>query len=881
MESTIEIQESQEIKTPSSKEAIQVEWLKQKLKCLWDSAPFCGMCLDNTRSLNSLDNEFVIGRQKESQSLLDILNYVFNEDIENIMSSTQLCDNCSEKTIQSYLFIRNTKLLSKIINNCVTDIHSKAVDVGEQILDNFMYDNANVMIVLENENEMFSEVENLTAITEIVPTDQPIIATAACPQHETKEDTKAKEIDETVIINKDKEEMQVKEGFHKPVTSERTPNITLEKGKLVIKPIKTLTPRSVPIYSTYKCNHCPDIFTTHKSLKEHEKSKHKFHVFQCRMCEKSYNTQQSLNNHYKTHSKARCKICRMILRQEDLFSHLREFHSNVVYPCKFCELVYYTQEALDTHFKANHLVNDTTAQSQCVMCLKEISEDQLKIHKCKFSCSDCFVMPCIHYNYLVSYRQQVLNHSAKVACTDCDYVTHRKEYFITHVNREHLDYHPFTCNDCGMQFYTKMSLKTHIDQYHIDNICAYCDTEFKKRNVLVEHRKKCKTIIRAFPCDKCQASFDLEEEIIKHEFLRHSDGGFACKLCNRRFLEEVQLEEHQVMAHSSVQCKKRRKNIECTLCDTKFNNIKELEQHEDMHGPNVTYPCKTCLKQFQSLKKLYIHQQRHYDRIQCGGCKKRIITSFYPQHAVRCMYVREGSMQHICEVCGKAFHLESLLRLHQKAHEKVNCSECGKLMKASNLENHLRGHSNIKSTRSIPKIACHLCGHLVRKKCDLDTHMNRYHLKVKPYSCHICNKRFCGKVRLTEHLATHTSDNECFCSICGKKFANRVCLKMHVRIHTGECPYTCDLCGDKFRSSSIMKTHRLKKHLEKSIACPACDSMFHIVREMRHHFKNVHWKDKDRPFNYKEAVSPEFYHLFEDGRLPKVDPGLKEDVMGS
>lgn len=280
-------------------------------------------------------------------------------------------------------------------------------------------------------------------------------------------------------------------------------------------------------------------------------------------------------------------------------------------------------------------------------------------------------MPCVHYSYLIAYREQILKHATKVNCIDCDYITHRKEYLVTHVNREHLDYHPFTCHNCGMQFYTKLSLKNHIEQYHIDNICEYCDEEFKKRRLLYEHRKACKTVIRAFNCNKCVASFDTEEEYTKHELLRHSDGGFVCKLCNRRFLEAMQLEEHQVTAHSSIQFKKRRKNIECSLCDIKFNNVKELVKHEEIHGPNSVYPCKNCDKEFYSLKKLYMHQARHYDRIACGGCKKRIISVFYPQHAVRCVYKRDASQFHICEVCGKSFHVETLLQAHQKSHMRV------------------------------------------------------------------------------------------------------------------------------------------------------------------------------------------------------------------
>lgn len=793
------------------------------------------------------------------------------------MSSHYLCDSCTEKIIQCYLFIHNTKQLSKIINNCTTDLYSKVIDVNDQLGNSSNltdYENANVMIVLETDTELCKTIMD-TKMTEIVPTATPIAM--------KKEQPKDPEIVQVELFqNKPipKEDI-TKISTPKPLKSDDTPNITLKEGHIVIKPLnstRNLTPR----FNTYECASCPEIFTTYRSLKEHEKAKHKKSVFRCNLCNKTYNTRQYLNIHYKTHSKAKCKFCQVILPEGELMQHLRENHAYLVFPCKFCELVYYSQDSLITHFNLSHLVNNNKVKSQCIMCLKNFKDGEIKRHKCKFACSECFVMPCVHYKYLMSYREQTLNHANKIKCIDCDYVTRRKEHLIGHVNREHLDHHPFTCADCGQQFYTKLSLKTHIVQFHQEFSCEYCDFEFKDKNSLENHRKACKSVIRAFSCDHCVASFDLEEELITHENLRHNESVHACNLCKSKFMTALQLEEHHARVHGGIQCKKRRKRIECTLCDLLFKNIKELVQHEKFHDQNETYPCKECPKQFKTLMKLYIHNQRHYtNRIKCHRCNKKVAASFYPQHAVRCPYKREGALKHVCEVCGKAFHLESLLRFHQRVHlEPEPCPQCDKIIKPSSLKRHMEqvhGDTSEKQKAKIvakqPTIECQICGHVVRKKHDLEAHMNRYHLKIKPYVCQICNKDFCGKIRLKEHVATHTNDNNCFCSVCFKKFANRVCLKMHFRMHTGELPYSCDICGQKFRSSSMMKTHRLKKHLDKTICCPLCDSMFYMVRDMRHHFKKIHWKFKDRPFNVREVeeLGEQYYHLFEDGRLPKLD----------
>lgn len=817
--------------------------------------------------------------------------------IESFMSSPHLCDSCTEKAIQSYLFIHNTKQLNKILNNCILDLESKVIDVDAQLDDSITYDTANVMIVLENDTELYKTIIDVQSMTEIVPTAKPIAmkepVTPKPPQPKVNEVAKPQK---PIVIKKEIEEPEdvkpVK--LRKSIKVEGTPNISLKEGHIVIKPLSSVR-TSAPRYNTYECTDCPDIFTTYRSLKEHEKAKHKKSVYRCKLCDKTYNTQQYLNIHYKTHSRARCKICQLILPEEDLMEHLRTLHPNLVYPCKFCDLVYYSQESLDTHFKISHLVNDTRTKSQCVMCLKNFVDAEMKNHKCKFSCSECFVMPCIHYNYLNSYREQVLSHVNKIKCLDCDYVTRRKEHLIGHANREHLDHHPFTCADCGQQFYTKLSLKTHIMQFHEDLFCPYCDFEFKDSRTLTTHKKACKLVIRSFQCTHCVASFDVLDELTNHENLKHNDGVYACKLCKSKFLMEIELEEHHARIHGGIQCKKRRKHIECSLCNIMFKNIKEMLQHEKFHGEDDVYPCKVCTKKFKSLSKLYLHNQRHYtNRIKCSGCNKKVAASFYPQHAVRCPYKREIALSHICEVCGKSFHLESLLRFHQRIHlDPKPCPRCNKVVKPSSLKRHMELVHGVgteqeeeegtteprpqKLASNKPSIKCNLCGHLVRKKCDLDAHLNRYHLKIKPYVCHICSKDFCGKVRLKEHISTHTNDNSCFCSVCGGKFANRVCLKMHMRMHTGEAPYPCDLCGQRFRSSSMMKSHRIKKHSEKTVSCPLCGSMFFIARDMRHHFKKAHWKFKDgRPFDPKDVpeLPEKFYYLFEDGRLPKLHADL-------
>lgn len=850
------------------------------------------------------------------------------------MPSGLICEKCTEKIIHCYTFIENTKKLFKIIEHCVTDINSKALDISHELDDSKEYYDANVMIVVEYDAQTYNEIDELTSVQNVILSDIPLKSKIMVENftpvitNVTSVDTK-KEIDKMIhdakkdfqtpnimptqrvvkyprivkqIVTrkenntKPENDVQVKVANDKSETNV-TPNVLLKNGKLLIEPLHLTSGPVIPKFNTYNCPTCCDIFTSYRKMKEHEKAKHSAVIYQCRLCDKCYNTQQYLDMHYKAlHLKERCRFCSELFSTDDgsLDEHLSENHKNSVSACPFCNLVYYNPEELETHIKSTHICTEkliTNNKTQCIMCLRGFVDDQLVNHKCKFACLDCPVVQekCIHYDYLMSYREQVLNHASTIKCIDCDYTTKRKELFLCHVNREHLDHHPFTCGDCGTQFYTKQSLKTHIIQFHLEYKCEFCDTDFNKNPKHYQsHREICKSVTRQFACDQCVASFDTKEELGKHSALNHTEFVYPCPSCKKEFPDEISLGEHHNKIHSGVQMKKRRKFIECTLCDVNFKNLKEMVEHEKSHDTSETFPCKVCPKEFKTLRQVYVHKQRHYtERTQCTGCGKAIIVSRLKQHKENCKFIKNCDIKHICEHCGKEFHSDQTLKIHQRIHSKpVSCDYCNKMLKPDCLKAHIKklhpaaynfDEPPINATKTIlnkePKIKefhnCDKCEYSTKSRLSLDNHINRVHLKIKPFTCTFCNKSFCGKIRLLEHLKTHSENNSCFCSYCGKKYANKVCLKMHVRRHTGEYPYKCNICFEKFRSSSIMKTHRLKKHQDKTICCPLCGSMFHLATEMRFHVKKAHWTRKE-PFDFRQIVPAEHHHLFEDRRLQKL-----------
>ncbi|XP_054153686.1 zinc finger protein 729-like [Oppia nitens] len=144
---------------------------------------------------------------------------------------------------------------------------------------------------------------------------------------------------------------------------------------------------------------------------------------------------------------------------------------------------------------------------------------------------------------------------------------------------------------------------------------------------------------------------------------------------------------------------------------------------------------------------------------------------------------------------------------------------------------------------------CQTCDYKSIKFIDFETHVNRYHLNIKPFKCHICGDHFVGYDNLRRHKSLkhyyvgqaldQLSDkrksqiaqtlSKFQCQYCQKFIHCESDLKQHVaRVHhnvkSSKTIISCDLC-EKFYSNraTLIKHKRFYHGIGKKLPIFYCD----------------------------------------------------------
>lgn len=68
----------------------------------------------------------------------------------------------------------------------------------------------------------------------------------------------------------------------------------------------------------------------------------------------------------------------------------------------------------------------------------------------------------------------------------------------------------------------------------------------------------------------------------------------------------------------------------------------------------------------------------------------------------------QGEPEVLCDLCGKKFHTEDIMKIHRKIHlnEKFECAYCAKTFKLKQyLSNHMKNHVSMDTDNDLNELA--------------------------------------------------------------------------------------------------------------------------------------------------------------------------------
>ncbi|XP_044759904.1 zinc finger protein 58-like [Coccinella septempunctata] len=337
----------------------------------------------------------------------------------------------------------------------------------------------------------------------------------------------------------------------------------------------------------YKCNQCDEAFRYNGTLRSHIRMTHtKILLTTCKVCSRYCETQEDLKEHMRTvHPKEKksinCQLCQKTFKSEQLLSCHLKVHTELKFPCEFCQRIYPTLYRLKKHVGRAHIPN--------VCECKQVFYDRSEFTK---------------------HNKEFHKTEEPTHCQYCNKNFDKPKNLTEHIRLQHRANGKVNkCKICEKEFINASLLRNHV-KIHVKSFkCEYCDKIFGSRyNLqihLVVHTKE-----RKFQCDECGNYYGTKTALKNHKFTHLEVKNFTCDICNKKFKSN-----HRLYAHKSLH--EAEKKHECEICHAKFTIKQYLNFHMKKHSKEKPFECKPCQRKFKHKRSFEKHclLQRHKNAV--------------------------------------------------------------------------------------------------------------------------------------------------------------------------------------------------------------------------------------------------------------------------
>lgn len=344
----------------------------------------------------------------------------------------------------------------------------------------------------------------------------------------------------------------------------------------------------------------------------------------------------------------------------------------------------------------------------------------------------------------------------------------------------------------------------------------------------------------------------------------HSERPHKCDQCNKSYVTLSKLRAHQGV-HSGFKCDK---------CGKILGSRRNLSRHlAMMHRLDLSYECKSCLKNFRSHVDFVVHMRSHdvLKPFHCSKCSRQFAHFDSLKEHLKIHFGGD-----FFTTTSRKIHITSEgIEINRPDGKLYQCCQCDeKFSSSEDLKIHMQCHVEIS-------FECKFCSEIFYDSNPYKVHMKNTHQITRPFRCCKCDRHFPTFVNLRDHLKGHfgkmlfkrskvqrkhnisfTSEGidmsfrkvKSFeCTGCEKSFSNCDKLQEHEKFHQEtqehvlgnetkhsadydwqmqslDDPFKCDACGRDFSELKTLRAHLKRKHAKLQ---PSHRSVFGNIKNIK------------------------------------------------